>query len=212
MLYTDKTCKEFVDVLASKSPVPGGGSVSALVGALGTGLGNMVGHLTVGKKKYADVEEEMQQCMAEADCLKEELMNLVQQDIDIFEPLSKLYGMKADTEDEKQKKSQLLEEALDGACRVPLEIMAKCGRAIELSKIFAEKGSVMATSDAGASATLCKSAIEAASLNVYINTNSMKNRENADALNQQCAEYLAKYIPMADEVFGYVVSKLKHED
>ena len=212
MAYTEKSCRDFSDLLASREPVPGGGSVSALVGSLGAGLGNMVGHLTVGKKKYADVEDEMLKCMEETDALRIELLELVQADIDIFEPLSKLYGMKAETPEEKLKKDELLEEALDGACRVPLAIMKACGRAIELSQVFAEKGSVMATSDAGASAILCKSAMEAASLNVYINTNSMKDRAKAEAMNGQCEEYLQKYTALADEVFNYVVRKLKHED
>ena len=119
---------------------------------------------------------------------------------------------KAETPEEKLKKEELLEEALDGACRVPLDIMKACGRAIELSQVFAEKGSVMATSDAGASAILCKSAMEAASLNVYINTNSMRDRDKAQALNRECEECLQKYTKLADEVFGYVVRKLKHED
>ena len=212
MAYTEKSCREFSDLLASRAPVPGGCSVSALVGALGAGLGNMVGHLTIGKKKYADVEDEMLKCMEETDTLRMELLKLVQQDIDIFQPLSELYGMKAETPEEKLKKEELLEEALDGACRVPLDIMKACGRAIELSQVFAEKGSVMATSDAGASAILCKSAMEAASLNVYINTNSMKDRDKAQALNRECEECLQKYTKLADEVFGYVVRKLKHED
>ncbi|MDO4545907.1 MAG: cyclodeaminase/cyclohydrolase family protein [Bacillota bacterium] len=209
MLYTDKTCREFIDVLAGKEPVPGGGSVAALVGALGAALGNMVGSLTVGKKKYAYVEEEMRACMEEVRQLQKELIDLVQRDIDIFEPLSKLYGMKADTEEEKAEKERLLEEALDRACQVPLEIMKHCGRAIELSKTFAEKGSVIAVSDAGASAILCKAAMEAASLNVYINTDMMKGKVRAGKLNQECASYLMEYTPLADEVFEYVAHKLR---
>ena len=95
MLYTDKTCREFVENTAGKTPVPGGGSVSALVGALGTALGRMVGSLTLGKKKYADVQAEMLELAREADSLQAELLELVQADIDIFRPLSELYGMKA---------------------------------------------------------------------------------------------------------------------
>lgn len=212
MTYTDKTCREFTDLLASRQPVPGGGSVSALVGALGAGLGNMVGHLTVGKKKYADVEDEIRKCMDETDRLREELLELVQKDIDIFQPLSALYGLKAETDEEKARKDELLEDALVSACRVPLDIMKACGKAVELAGVFARKGSVMATSDAGASAILCKSAMEAASLNVYINTNSMKNREQATAMVSECEEYMNRYCSMADEVFEYTVRKLKREE
>jgi len=209
MLYTDKTCKEFTDVLASKEPVPGGGSTAALVGALGTALGRMVGSLTIGKKKYADVEEEMHQLMAEAEGLQQELIDLVQRDIDIFKPLSELYGMKAETDEQKMQKEQLLEKALNDACEVPLEIMKACGRAIEFSKDFAEKGSVLAVSDAGASAILCKGALQAASLNVYINTGSMKDKSRAAKLNGTCGEMLKRYIILADEVFNYVTERLQ---
>lgn len=209
MRYTDKTCEDFVNVLASKEPVPGGGSVSALTGALGAALGNMVGALTVGKKKYLQVEDEMQRCMEEAAQLQQDLLRLVQRDIDIFEPLSKLYGRKAGTEEEQERNAALLEKALEDACSVPLEIMKKCGRAIELSEIFAKKGSVIAVSDAGASAILCKAAMEAASLNVYINTNMMKSSVTADRLNQVCAGYLMNYTALADEVFEYVARRLR---
>lgn len=209
MLYTDKTCRQFAEVTASKEPVPGGGSVSALVGALGTALGRMVGSLTVGKKKYADVEEEMLSLMDEADGLQRELLDLVQKDIDIFQPLSELYGMKAETDEEKERKAQLMEAALEDACRVPMEIMEKCGRAIELAGIFAEKGSKLAVSDAGASAIICKAALQAASLNVYINTGSMGNKRRAEELNDKCAIQLMTYNTMADEIFENVSERLR---
>lgn len=209
MLYTDKTCRQFVEVTAGSDPVPGGGSVSALVGALGTALGRMVGSLTVGKKKYAGVEDEMLSLMEEADKLQQELIELVQGDIDIFRPLSELYGMKAETAEEKEKKAALLEAAYMDACKVPLDIMEKCGRAIELAGVFAEKGSRLAVSDAGAAAIICKSAMQAASLNVYINAGSMRDRRKAAELTEKCESCLAVYTAMADEVFDGVVGYLK---
>lgn len=209
MLYTDKTCRQFIDDTSGKSPVPGGGSVSALVGALGAALGRMVGSLTVGKKKYTEVEEEMLSLMEEAQQLQNDLLDLVQGDIDAFKPLSELYGMKAETDEEKARKTQLMEVALENACAVPIKIMEKCGRAIELAEIFAEKGSTLAVSDAGASAILCKAAMQAASLNVYINTGSMQNRKQAELLNDRCAIHLMTYNAMADEIFEKVSKKLK---
>ena len=209
MEYMDLSCSDFIRKLSSREPVPGGGSVAALVGALGAALGNMVGALTLGKKKYAAVEDEIQQCMEDVIIMQKELMDLVQKDIDIFEPLSKLYGMSAETEEEKQKKEALLEKALEEACMVPIEVMAKCGRTVELCKVFAEKGNRIAVSDAAAGAILCKSAIEAASLNVYINTSLMKNEEKIMELNNLCARYLMKYTPLANGVFGYVSHRLQ---
>ena len=209
MLYTEKSCKKFIEAAASKEPVPGGGSVAALAGALGTSLGHMVGALTVGKKKYADVEEEMMELMKEGRALQKDLLDLVQADIDMFEPLSKLYSMKAENDEEIAERDRLMEEALEHASAVPLQIMDKCGRAIELSVAFAKRGSKIAVSDAGSSAILCKAALQAASLNVFINTKMMQNRARAEELNELCAIKLMKYTSLADEVFECVSNQLK---
>ena len=209
MEHIDRSCRDFTEAVAGKDPVPGGGSVSALAGALGTALGHMVVSLTKGKKKYADNEEIIAQAMEEAESLRRELLDLVRKDMEAFEPLSRLYSMKAETEEEKERKSLLMEKALEDACAVPMEIMEKCGRAIELAGIFAEKGSRLAVSDAGAGAVICSGALRAASLNVYINTKTMKDREKAERLNRRCDDCIEKYSAMADRVFGYTVDILK---
>lgn len=210
MMYVDKSCREFTEITASKAPVPGGGSVSALIGALGVALGTMVGCYTAGKKKYIDVEEEIKAAMNETEQIRKNLLGLVQADIDAFEPLSKLYAIKPETDEERNEHDRLMEETLNDACAIPIRIMQNCARAIELAKVYAQKGSTMMTSDAGASAIACKGALQAASLNVYINTGSMKNRENAQKLNNQCEELLNQYTVMADEVFDMVANKLKN--
>ena len=209
MGFSTVPCNEFVEVLASKAPVPGGGGASALVGAIGTALGNMVGSLTVGKKKYADVEEEMYALKAKCDTLQKELLALVEKDAEVFEPLSKAYGMPRNTEEEKAEKARVMEIVLKDACSVPMEIMEKCCEAIELIQEFAAKGSTLAISDAGVGAAFCKAALEGASLNVYINTKSMKNREYAEELNAKADAMLAKYPKMAEEIFESVLGKLK---
>lgn len=209
MGFSTVPCNEFVEVLGSKAPVPGGGGASALVGAVGTALGNMVGALTVGKKKYADVEEEMKELMAKATTLQDELLHLIERDAEVFEPLSKAYGMPRETEEEKAEKARVMEIVLKDACSVPMEIMEKCCEAIDLIVEFAAKGSALAISDAGVGATFCKAALEGASLNVYINTKSMKNRENAEELNRKCDEMLAVYTVKADEIFRNVLGRLK---
>ena len=201
MIYTEKSCKKFIEAAASKEPVPGGGSVAALAGALGTSLGHMVGALTVGKKKYADVEDEMMELMKEGRQLQRELLDLVQADIDMFEPLSQLYSLKPETDEEIAEKERLMEEALENASAVPLQIMEKCGRAIELSVAFAKRGSRIAVSDAGSSAILCKAALQAASM--------MQNRARAEELNEICAIRMMKYTSLADEVFECVSNQLK---
>lgn len=126
MGFSTVPCNEFVEVLAPKAPVPGGGGASALVGAIGTALGNMVGSLTVGKKKYADVEEEMYALKEKADLLQKDLLVLIERDAEVFEPLAKAYGMPRETEEEKQRSARVMEIVLKDACSVPMEIMEKC--------------------------------------------------------------------------------------
>ena len=209
MGFSTVPCNEFVEVLASKAPVPGGGGASALVGAIGTALGNMVGSLTVGKKKYADVEEEMYELKGKADALQKELLHLIERDAEVFEPLSKAYGMPRNTEDEKAEKALDMEIVLKDACSVPMEIMERCCEAIDLIEVFAEKGSTLAISDAGVGATFCKAALEGASLNVFINTKSMKNREYADELNKKADEMLSVYTKKAEEIYQSVAARLR---
>ncbi|MBR6255988.1 MAG: cyclodeaminase/cyclohydrolase family protein [Lachnospiraceae bacterium] len=207
--FTKKTAEEFVEVLASKEPVPGGGGASALVGAVGCALGNMVGSLTVGKKKYADVEADIIALKEKADKLQAELLNLVDEDAKAFEPLAKAYGMPKETEEEKAEKAKVMEAALKTACGVPLEIMKKCCEAIELIEEFAAKGSRLALSDAGVGAAFCKAALYGASLNVFINTKAMADRECADKLNKEAEGMMAEYGARAEEVFGKVKGSLK---
>ena len=209
MGFSTVPCNKFVEVLASKAPVPGGGGASALVGAIGTALGNMVGSLTVGKKKYADVEAEMWELKAKSDKLQAELLRLIERDAEVFEPLSKAYGMPRATEEEKAEKARVMEIVLKDACSVPMEIMEKCCEAIDIIVEFAAKGSALAISDAGVGVAFCKAALKGASLNVYINTKSMQNREYAEELNAKCDAMLEKYTKIADEVFDSVLGRLK---
>ena len=208
MGFSTVQCDEFVTVLASKAPVPGGGGASALVGAVGTALGNMVGSLTVGKKKYADVEAEMWELKGKCDKLQAELLTLIERDAEVFEPLSKAYGMPRETEEEKAEKARVMEIVLKEACSVPMEIMEKCCEAIDVIVEFAAKGSALAISDAGVGVIFCKAALQGASLNVFINTKSMKNREYAEELNAKAEAMLAKYTVLADDVFAQVRGRL----
>lgn len=209
MDFMEKSCKEFTEVLASKEPVPGGGGASALAGALGMALGNMVGALTVGKKKYADVQEDIKRLMEEAQSLQDELLALIQKDAESFAPLAAAYGMPKETDSEKAEKERVLEEALKTACSAPLEIMEKCCRVIDLQKEFAEKGSALAVSDAGVGVIFAKAALQGAALNVFINTSSMKDREYAEAIDCKAEEMLTEYTVAADMVYSSVYSRLR---
>ena len=197
MEMNNTSCAQFLAQLASKAPTPGGGGTAALVGAAGVALGNMVGSLTTGKKKYAAVEADIQ-----------ELEALVQADADAFAPLAVAYGLPKDTPEQTAHKAAVLEAALEGASAVPLQIMEKSAEGITLAAQYAAKGSVLAVSDAGCAAVLCKAALQAASLNVFINTKLMADRTRAAALDERADALLAEFVPKADEVFSAVSGKL----
>ena len=172
------SCEGFLEELASKAAAPGGGGASALVGAAGVALGSMVGSLTVGKKKYAAVEADM--------------------------PVAAAYKLPKETPEQQAHKAAVLEKALGRACAVPLEVMTACGEGIALAAEYAEKGSVLARSDAGCAALFCKAAMQAAGLNVKVNTRLMADKAHADALEARAEQLLAEFVPRADRVYQTV--------
>ena len=200
MDMTLESSRKFVEVLASDAPAPGGGGAAALAGAIGTALGNMVGSLTVGKKKYADVQDEIIALKAKCDALQTELLNQVEADEVNFLPLAKAYGIPKDD----PNRDKIMEEATIIACSTPIKIMELCCEAIDCIKVFAEKGSRLAVSDAGCGAVICKSALQAASLNVFINTKTLKNRDVAEDMNRHANVMLNTYGQLADEIFNTV--------
>ena len=200
MDMTLETSRKFVEVLASDAPAPGGGGAAALVGAIGTALGNMVGSLTVGKKKYAEVEAEIIELKGKCDALQTELLNQVEADEINFLPLAKAYGIPKDD----PNRDAIMEEATIIACSTPMKIMELCCEAIDYIAVFAAKGSRLAVSDAGCGAVICKSALQAASLNVFINTKTLKNREKAEEMNKKALTMLDVYGAKADEIFNTV--------
>ena len=187
----------------------GGGGASALVGAIGMALGNMVGSLTVGKKKYADVEADIIAMKEKATALQADFLRLVEADAEAFEPLSKAYGMPRETEEEKAEKARVMAIVLKDACAVPMEIMEKCCEAIDVIEEFAAKGSALAISDAGVGVVFCKAALLGASLNVFINTKSMADKEYAASLNEKADKMIADYSKKADEIFAAVNARLR---
>jgi formiminotetrahydrofolate cyclodeaminase len=196
-------------VLASKEPVPGGGGASALVGAVGAALGNMVGSLTVGKKKYADVEAEIIALKQQSDVLQNELLALIDKDSEDFEPLSRAYGLPKDTPEQQSQKDRVMEEALRNATATPLEIMKKCAKAIDVIEGFAAKGSKLAISDAGVGVIFCQAALSGASLNVFINTKAMKDRVYAEKVNKEADKLLTVYEAKVVRIFAGVKAQLR---
>ena len=199
----DKSVTEFTELLASKAAVPGGGGASALVGAIGIALGDMVGELTVGKKKYAAVEEDVKALMAKAQDLRVRLLACVNKDAEAFEPLSKAYGIPKDD----PTRDEVMEKCLRDAAAAPLEILDLCCEAIELQREFADKGSVLAISDAATGVVFCWSAMYGAAVNVKVNTKAMKDREYAAKINAHVDEQMARYWPIAEKVYEDVYGR-----
>jgi len=208
-MLINKTCKEFADVLASSEPVPGGGGASALVGALGIALGSMVGNLTLGRKKYLDVQEDIKAILEKAQFLQNELLSLVEKDAEAFEPLSKAYGLPKNTEEEIKKRDEIMENALRVACSVPVQIMEKALDTITLHEELGAKGTRLAISDVGVGVLFCKSALMGAALNIFINTKLMKDRKYADNVNAKADRLLSAGISKADRVYDAVEKSLR---
>ena len=203
MSMNDMSVREFGAILAAKTSVPGGGGASALVAAMGVALGSMVGNFTLGKKKYADVEPEIIRLMDEAEKLRGELLDCIDEDAAAFEPLSKAYGIPK----EEPGRDETLEKCLRDAAAAPMKILELSCRCVELHKEFAEKGSAMMVSDAGTGVTFCQAAMRGAAINVKVNTKLMKDRAHAEEMNRHVDELMAKYVPLADEVFESVYGR-----
>ena len=204
MEYKNLPIPEFNNLLASKMATPGGGGASALVGALGASLVQMVGNLTVGKAKYAEHEPEILEIMAEAKELGEELLSLIDEDAKAFEPLSKAYSIPKDA----PERAQTLEKCLAGAASVPMIILQRVCRVIELHEILAEKGSVLAVSDVGTGVVFAWAAMYGAAMNVRVNTHFMTDLEEKTRINAQVDELMQKYWPIAEKTYEKVWEKL----
>ena len=203
------TIQEFLDVLSSKEPVPGGGGASALAGALGNALGQMVANLTIGKKKYALVEDEIKELAERMKGIQGQFSALADQDAKVFAPLAKCYSLPSGTEEEKAYKAEVMEARLLDASLVPMEIMEKAWEMLEIMDILADKGSRMAVSDVGVGVQFIRTALLGAVMNVYINTKSMKNREKAEEMNEKAERLIREGTEAADRIYQKVLEQLR---
>lgn len=205
----DQRCFDFLNELSSKTPVPGGGGASAYVGALGMALGSMVGNLTTGKKKYAEVEADIQRLLEQSENIRIHLSELVEKDAEVFEPLSDAYRLPSDTDEQKLIKEEKLQEALVAATLAPLEIAEYSLSALKLLEEYAVKGSTLAISDAGVGALFCKAALQGAGLNVLINTKIMKDQELKSNFERRLKEIENKGTVLANSIYHKVRNKLE---
>lgn len=208
-MIKEMVTEEFLEELSSKKPTPGGGGAAALGGAAGVSLGQMVINLTLGKKKYADVEEEMKELLEQLETLKAEFLHLADEDARVFAPLAAAYGLPGTTDEEKKRKAEVLEGHLLTASLVPLHVMEDAQKALVIMDILAEKGSRMAVSDVGVGVQFIRTALTGAVMNVWINTKSMKDREKAEELNRQADEMMRSGTAVADAVYQKVENALR---
>lgn len=208
MSMLDQSCEDFLEALASKAPVPGGGGAAALGGAIGMALSNMVGNLTVGKKKYVEVEEEVKELLVKGNKLIAELKALVDEDAAVFEPLSKAYGLPKDTPEQIAYKEAILEKCSKDACEGPMEIMRKCYEGIKIHERMGQIGTNLAISDVGCGVVFLKSALISGMLNVVINLNTIKDQAYVSKNRAEMEQLLADGSRIADATFELVYNKI----
>lgn len=208
-MMLEKKTTEFLEELSSGAAVPGGGGASAAVGAFAAALGMMVTNLTIGKKKYADVEGEVRKIRDELAALRDDLVLLTDRDAAAFEPLSKAYGLPKETEEQRETKERIMEQALLTASEVPMKIMETALKVMHQLRALGEKGSRLAVSDVGVGLLFAQAALEGASLNVFINTKMMKNRKQADEMNARTEEMIEKGRRLKEEAYAGVMEKIK---
>lgn len=201
--------QDFINELASKAPTPGGGGASAYCGALATALASMVGNLTVSKKTYAAVEDEVKEALIQLEEQRNKFVELIDKDAQAFEPLSRAYRLPRATSEELAHKNKVMQQALVGATEVPLEIMEICAQVITTSKFLAHNGSHLALSDVGVAVLFAKAALKGASLNVYANASSMANEAQARSYIQQADCLIEEYGTLADELYEYVIKEIR---
>ncbi len=205
MKMLEKSAVDFLSELSSSAPVPGGGGASAAVGAFAAALGMMVTNLTIGKKKYADYEDDVKAVREHLESLRDQLIDLVDADAVAFAPLSKAYSIPKDN----PERDTIMENALYEASVVPMHIMETVLAAAKALDVLVEKGSKLAISDVGVGILFAQAAIEGASLNVFINTKSMQNRDRAAELDAKANAIIAEGAALKERIYSGVLAAMK---
>ena len=201
-----ETIESFLDQLAANSATPGGGGVAALNGAMGASLVSMVCRLTIGKKKYANVEAEMKNVLQDAETLRTQLIALINEDISAFNQVMAAYGMPRENDADKKARSIAIQNALKDATIVPLETTRACAAVIALSKIAAKKGNTNAASDAGSAAQSALAGLRSAALNVEINLGSIKDEQFVAEKQADLAQIMDGQNEIVAEIYRHVQS------
>ena len=208
MKLTEMKVNEFIGLLASDAPAPGGGSASALAGAMGVGLSKMVAALTTGKAKYAEFEPTVQQILAQAGGLTEKLTAAIDRDTEAFDGVSAVFAMPKGTDEEKAARKAAMQKALKEATLVPYETMQLCLDSLKVVQMGVGHTNTSAASDLGVAALNLKSAVQGAWLNVLINLAGIKDKAFVAEYKQKGQEILAQALPLADEIYNTILTSL----
>ena len=206
MKLADLKVTEFVDLLASDAPAPGGGSAAALEGAIGAALTAMVCGLTKGKKKFAEFNDLAVEAEVKALALKDRFVDVMDRDTEAFNVVSAAFGMPKATDEEKAARSAAIQKGLEGCTATPFEMMEIAVETLELTDSILGKSNDSAASDLGVSALSLRAAIQGAWLNVLINIGSLKNKELAEDYRAKGEAILAKALPLADKIYAEVLT------
>ncbi len=200
--------KNFLESVASKSPAPGGGSVSACAGALAGALSGMVCRLTVSKKKYANVKDELSELMMKADGLRDELFDLITEDAAAFDDVMAAMKRPKDTEEQQKSRDEAIQKATITATKVPLKVMQKSYEAIKCARVVADKGNVNSLSDAGVSALMGRAAVMGAYMNVCINLPGIENEKVRSEITERAEQIRTDAVDLADKIESDVLKRL----
>lgn len=207
-MLEERSIKDFATVLTSKSPIPGGGGVSALAGALAACLGGMAINLTTGKKKFIPVEPMLQEKLQRLTQYRDALLCSMQEDAEAFEPLSKAYGMPVETAEQKKEKQDALERCLWEAAQPPMKILELGALVADTLDALKENISKLVQSDLGCAAAMARACAQCAAMNVWINAQLMQEKEKAQLLYEKSRALLDKTVQCCDAMVQRVEEML----
>lgn len=204
----NETIANFLDGLASSAPTPGGGGAAAISGAMGAALVSMVCNLTIGKKKYVEVEVELKDVLAKSEALRATLTGMIAADVEAFDAVMAAYGLPKGTDEEKAARADKIQSALKVATDVPLACCRTCREVIDLAEIVADKGNLNVISDAGVAVLSAFAGLRSAALNVYVNAKGLDDRAFADARLKELEDLLREAAGLNERVYEVVKNKI----
>lgn len=207
-MLVDLTVKELLEKTAANTPVPGGGSLSALCGAIATALTEMVANLTIGKSKYADYEGQMKAIVIEAATIRERLLRYIDEDSEAYNRVFDAYKLPKETEEEIEKRKVEIQVAMKEAALVPMKIAEEVGSVMETIIYVAHKGNQNAITDACVAMMAARTCVLGASLNVRINLASIEDQEFADRMKRQVRFLESEAIRIENKLLDWVKCQL----